>query len=65
MVSVTGKRKLLSITLPVLEDTAEVEYHSTQRETKRNVSNVGVRNDGIENGRGDGDLDGTGGCAER
>lgn len=41
IVRVTGKRKLLRMTLPVLLDTAEVAYHSVQRSTKRSVPAAG------------------------
>jgi hypothetical protein len=49
MVSVTGYRKLLRMTLPVLEERAEEKYHRKQRRTNLIVLSAGI---GIGMGNG-------------
>jgi len=41
MVNVMGNLKLLRMTLPVLEETAEVAYHKVQRRTNLIVEGEG------------------------
>ena len=55
MVRVTGNLNWLRMTLPVLEDTADVVYHRVQRDTKRIVSVEGKASGGRRKGLGDGD----------
>lgn len=60
MVKVTGKRKLLRITLPVFELRAEHEYHKMHNDTKRIVETCGIVNRGTAKGRGEGEREGVG-----
>ena len=60
IVKVTGNLKLLRITLPVFELSAEHVYHSKHKATNRIVCIVGVVKRGTAKGLGEGDLVGVG-----
>jgi hypothetical protein len=55
MVIVTGNRKLVMMTLPVFDDSAEDVYHSTHSATKRIVSVLGTVRVGMAKGFGAGE----------
>jgi hypothetical protein len=63
IVNVTGNLKLLRMTLPVFELSAEHVYQSRHNATNRIVCIVGVVKRGMANGFGDGERDGTGAWA--
>lgn len=50
MVRVTGNLKLLRMTLPVLEETAEEAYHRVHRAMKRMVAMPGIVTFGMAKG---------------